>query len=272
MKKYIYVWCSGFSLLLLMPYLAVILINGVKTAFLNRTPDKETFLPMIVADQINEKNQAETICAQSVIARTNLYRKLQDGEELPEILRERDVDPVEILTGVVSGKYIRAVEKTRGKILTCDGELKLVPYHEISSGKTRDGAEAFHDEKYTYLKSVDSTEDRTAEKYLTAVYIAEDQLPQEFKISKRDRAGYVTELLADGNTLEGENFRQGMNLASGNFSLQKIGDQYRFLCKGQGHGLGFSQYGGNELAKNGSNWEELLEKYFPAMEIAEVNF
>ena len=63
-----------------------------------------------------------------------------------------------------------------------------------------------------------------------------------------------------------------MNLASGNFSLQKIGDQYRFLCKGQGHGLGFSQYGGNELAKNGSNWEELLEKYFPAMEIAEVNF
>lgn len=44
----------------------------------------------------------------------------------------------------------------------------------------------------------------------------------------------------------------------------------RFLCKGKGHGLGFSQYGGNEMAKKGSSWEEILETYFPEMEVEAV--
>ena len=41
----------------------------------------------------------------------------------------------------------------------------------------------------------------------------------------------------------------------------------RFLCKGKGHGLGFSQYGGNKLAKEGKNWKEILNTYFPLMDI-----
>ena len=40
---------------------------------------------------------------------------------------------------------------------------------------------------------------------------------------KRDSAGYVTALTADGNWLEGETFRQGMHLASADFSVQKVG-------------------------------------------------
>lgn len=60
----------------------------------------------------------------------------------------------------------------------------------------------------------------------------------------------------------------GMGLPSSNFSIQKTGSKVRFLCRGKGHGLGFSQYGGNELAKDGSLWEEILEEYFPEMEIS----
>ena len=52
--------------------------------------------------------------------------------------------------------------------------------------------------------------------------------------------------------------------------MQKVGKMVRFLCKGKGHGLGFSQYGGNEMAKKGSSWEEILETYFPEMEVEAV--
>ena len=89
-------------------------------------------------------------------------------------------------------------------------------------------------------------------------------------IKNRDSAGYVTALTADGYWLEGEAFRKGMHLASGNFSMQKIGKAVRFLCKGKGHGLGFSQYGGNEMAKAGSSWEEILTAYFPEMQIEDI--
>ena len=34
--------------------------------------------------------------------------------------------------------------------------------------------------------------------------------------------------------------------------------------------MGFSQYGGNEMAKKGSSWEEILETYFPEMEVEVV--
>ena len=31
----------------------------------------------------------------------------------------------------------KAAEETRGQVLISEGELKLVPYHEISNGQTR---------------------------------------------------------------------------------------------------------------------------------------
>ena len=75
-------------------------------------------------------------------------------------------------------------------------------------------------------------------------------------------------MTADEKILEGESFARGMGLTSSNFSIQKIGEEFRFLSKGKGHGLGFSQYGGNEMAKEGGSWKEILETYFPGMEIA----
>ena len=69
------------------------------------------------------------------------------------------------------------------------------------------------------------------------------------------------------NIVEAESFVTGMGIASSDFSMQKTGEQVRFLSKGKGHGLGFSQYGGNKLAKEGKNWKEILNTYFPLMDI-----
>lgn len=35
--------------------------------------------------------------------------------------------------------------------------------------------------------------------------------------------------------------------------FRESGKEIRFLCRGKGHGLGFSQYGGNEMAKESAN-------------------
>lgn len=132
--------------------------------------------------------------------------------------------------------------------------------------------EVFHNEDDSYLRSVHSLVDKNAKDYLNSVYINKNVLPERIEIKSRDSAGYVTEILADGKVLEGEAFRKGMGLTSSNFTIQKSGKEIRFLCRGKGHGLGFSQYGGNEMAKESANAKEILQYYFPEMDVRNIKF
>ena len=110
-------------------------------------------------------------------------------------------------------------------------------------------------------------EGKAGAKYTLSLIHISGQLSGELKIKKRDSAGYVTELTIGETLLEGESFAAGMGLESANFSLKKKDDIYYLRVRGSGHGVGFSQFGGNEMAKNGSSAEEILEKYFPEMEL-----
>ena len=233
----------------------------------------EEYLPILVFSQISPDMKKETIKAQTVIARSNIQRWLGEGENLAEILWENE-NAGEVWRYFFTEKnqiYQQSAKETGGKVLTYEGKVKLTPWHKISAGKTRSGAEAFHDEAYTYLKSADSSGDKKSPDYMKVVEIPAGQFSGELKIKKRDSAGYVTELMVGKTLVEGESFAAGMGLESANFSLQKKNDTYYLRVRGIGHGVGFSQFGGNEMAKNGSNAEEILKKYFPGMELRVEN-
>lgn len=253
----------------LLPYLSVSVINGSERILLNYRPDSEVYLTAVLSCQISPDYELQTVEAQAVIARSNLFRKFAEEENRLDVLREMGKSIKNQWKWWISDEiYEDAVENTEGKVLLVDGKLDLVPYHEISGGTTRDGETVFGSSEYQYLKSVDSSADKNSPGYFSSTYISERQLPKELEIKERDSAGYVLSLQADDKILEGEMFALGMGLPSSNFSIQKTGSKVRFLCRGKGHGLGFSQYGGNELAKDGSLWEEILEEYFPEMEIS----
>lgn len=275
MKKSFFPGVSGILVLFLIPYLMVILMNGLDTALLNRTFNVEMLLPVIVASEMGSEYELEAVKAQTIIARSEFYRKLQEKKNLSSVLtqirEETEFREGEILQALIENlNYEKAVTETESEVLAVDGKLQLTPYHELSAGRTRDGAEVLHSEEYAYLKSVESDMDKGSEDFLNSVYINQSVLPERLVIKSRDSAGYVTEILADGDILEGESFRKGMGLSSANFTIQKIGKEIRFLCKGRGHGLGFSQYGGNEMAKEKKSAEEILEFYFPEMELVDI--
>ena len=253
----------------LLPYLSVSVINGSERILLNYRPDSEVYLTAVLSCQISPDYELQTVEAQAVIARSNLFRKFAEEENRLDVLREMGKSIKNQWKWWISDEiYEDAVENTEGKVLLVDGKLDLVPYHEISGGTTRDGETVFGSSEYQYLKSVDSSADKNSPDYFSSTYISERQLPKELEIKERDSAGDVLSLQADDKILEGEMFALGMGLPSSNFSIQKTGSKVRFLCRGKGHGLGFSQYGRNELAKDGSLWEEILEEYFPEMEIS----
>ena len=267
-------WVTKIFLLLTLPYLVTVFVNGPEAVSVNKTTDMENILPIILRGQISPEHQIETIEAQAVIARSNFMRKIQEQKDTGSILREisNNVKQNGRVWKIPEVCYETAVKNTQGQILTVDGELKLVPYHEISAGETRDGEAAFHDPQYAYLKSVDSSADKDATEYLNSTYVSEQQLPKDLTISLRDKSGYVQSLMADENILEGTAFASGMGIASPAFSMKKLDDRMRFLSKGKGHGLGFSQYGGDALAKEGKTWQEILHIYFPLMEIETEDF
>ena len=250
MKKNSRMYFSNIVVLLLLPYLITILINGYDMAVLNQKADSETVLPVILALQISSDYEPETIKAQAVIARSNLYRKIGEKESInrngDQNKKERDArsevnflrlgrelrDELPSCWSVwekVDKVYEEAVEDTSGQVLTYNGELKLVHITRLSAGPGREMEEtAFHNEEYAYLKAVDSNSDKTAPGYLNSTYIAKQQLPVELRIVEREDSGYVVSLMADENIVEAESFVTGMGIASSDFSMQKTGDRYVF--------------------------------------------
>ena len=273
MKEKIFSYLTGLLACLLLPYFFTMAINGVDTALLARSADLEICIPALVSLQIPKNYELEAVKSQAVIARTNLYRRYKEGKDLREVLTElKDgMDKMYTYWYIPDKIYEKAAQETKGEILSLDGDLKLVPYHELSAGKTRDGEEVFHDQEYAYLKSVDSSVDKESPDYLNSTYIPQQQMPQNISVTERDSAGYAASLKADDAILEGEAFRQGMGLSSANFTIQRIGEEIRFLCKGKGHGLGFSQYGGNAKAKSGETYEAILKTYFPELSLNTVD-
>lgn len=276
MKRSFLSLITGVLFLFFIPYFLIIFINGLNTALTSRKFNMEMILPILVASQMGKEYELEALKAQTIIARSNFSRKFMADERkfsvFKDIREEIKYKKEDIFSALIENSdYEKAVTETENKVLESEGELKLVPYHEISAGKTREGEEVLHSTEYSYLKSVESSIDKESENFLNSTYINQSVLPEKLVIKSRDSAGYVTEILADGNVLEGEAFRKGMGLTSANFTIQRIGKEVRFLCKGKGHGLGFSQYGGNEMAKDKKTAEEILEFYFPEMQIRDYN-
>lgn len=261
-------------IIVLLPYFVTMLVNGADMVTFNRRMNPETILPSILESQISADYRLETLEAQAVIARSNFYRKLQNSDNFFTAYEDmaKNIMGRMKLWEVSDEKFHQAVRNTSGQILTFQGELKQIPYHEISSGQTRDGETAFHNADYAYLKSVDSSQDKDSAEYLNSTYISAQQLPEELKVQERDENGYVVSLQADENILEAESFVVGMGIRSADFTIQKMEDKVRFVSRGKGHGIGFSQYGGNELAKEGKSWQEILNTYFPLMEISTTDF
>ena len=86
-------------------------------------------------------------------------------------------------------------------------------------------------------------------------------------VFETDSSGYVQTAAWRETIVSGECFRTGMGFASACFSAQEHGEGVCVVTKGVGHGFGMSLYTANEMAKNGSNYREILLYFFPDCEI-----
>lgn len=187
-------------------------------------------------------------------------------------------------------KIKNAVDDTKGKVLTYDSELVMYPlYFSVSSGKT-ESAEELGLGKIPYLKSVDSPGDEESSKFESSkevtlsdlAYIIRNKYPKSgvtssnirdsISILSRSKVGGVIELKVGDSLIKGSDFKVLLGLNSINFDYS-IGDNtIIFNCKGNGEGVGMSQWGANVMAKDGKSYDEILKHYYTGINIGNLKF
>lgn len=281
MKEKLKLYGAVLILILVIPYLMTVYFQGSSgKMFLSKDQElsqmEETVIRM-VAGEISGGEETESLKAQAVIARTNLYRN-PDQE-----IVENDSVLAEYLDEITF-----CVEETKGEILTWQGDPIDAAYHAVSAKKTRNAGEVPGQEAKTYLSGADSSADITSPQYLKVSYLTKEDmakkiqtllkdekvdasgLPENLVIKERDLAGYVTKVQYGNTILNGEAIKEALDLPSACFYFSQLNGQIRMMTKGLGHGLGLSQYGANEMAKSGKDYKDILHYYYREVEIEQM--
>lgn len=177
-------------------------------------------------------------------------------------------------------KLKKAIEDTANEVIYHDNELIEPIYHKESAGWTR-SATAIYKQDIPYLQPIESGSDTVQASYdftqeefvrrLQEAYshlsLQTEALSQQIQIVAKDQAGYIESLQIGNLLIDGETLRKILDLPSSCFTVVQSADTITFNVKGIGHGIGLSQNGASEMAKQGSTYKEILSYYYTGIEI-----
>ena len=165
-------------------------------------------------------------------------------------------------------KYKQAVNDTKNQILTYNDEPAATFFFALSNGYTQNCKDVWGSD-IPYLRSVTSENDKTQESYISTSAFSKEEilnilgidLSKEYELKKYNN-GYIESLITDEKILSGKEIREKLNLKSSCFEIIRNNDEFTFKVYGNGHGVGMSQFGANEMAKQGKDYKEILSHYY----------
>ena len=252
------------------------------------------YITRVVAAEVPASFETEALKAQTVAAltyalnrkETHVGASVHEGCDLctdsrhckayasDERLREKRGDKYEENLKRVSD----AVASVYGEYMVYEDEPIVAVFHAISAGKTEAAVNVWGHE-YPYLQSADSVGDESVRGYeSTKTFTAAEfkKIMSEYSADcafdpdesrwigdiARSEAGYVQTVRICGVLLAGTRVRALFDLRSACFTLKYADGEFTFTVHGYGHGVGMSQYGANEMAKEGATYREILDHYY----------
>jgi len=180
-------------------------------------------------------------------------------------------------------KVKKAVADTHGEIMTYKGRPIEVLYHSTSNGMTEEAGEVFSQSLpyYTAVKSEGDENGPMFEGSLTLsnqrfvdifkdrynISLHPDKLDKEIKIKGYTDSGRIRDLIVGGKVIKATEFRllYGLNSTDITFVFGK--DTITMKTRGFGHGVGMSQVGADQMARNGYNYKDILYHYYRGVDI-----
>ena len=180
-----------------------------------------------------------------------------------------------------------AVSSTAGLVVTFDGQPISALYH-ASSGSATESSEEVFAVALPYLVSVDSFEGEaemvSVQEFplsevvskLNSVYTeANIKIPlskNDFSVWGRTDSGRVQLIQIGDSVITGSAMRAALGLKSAAFTVEHDDSTITFTCQGYGHGVGMSQVGANEMAKDGADFEEILAHFYTGTAISRLDY
>ena len=301
-------------ILILLPYIVSVFVNGADVRedagedfyVKVKVPDAEEadgvteirwtdYLAGILAEEISEECEPETLKAQAVLIRTQIYRTLEDSEDKILVESYLSRDEMEDKWGAENygkyyEKYVRAVEETDDTVVMYGDAYAWTPFHQSSNGMTRSAAEVLGSNDYPYIAGRECQLDKEADDEIQTFTFSyteiqslcrdflvaeedEDKAAQgytydDFEVRSCDSAGYVSELRIGNTICTGDQFRDALSLPSSAFSFsEEDDDNIKITTTGKGHGLGMSIWTADQMAKEGKTFEEILAFFFEGTEL-----
>ncbi|BED93110.1 MAG: stage II sporulation protein D [Candidatus Paraimprobicoccus trichonymphae] len=189
-------------------------------------------------------------------------------------------------------KLLSAVNEVKGKVLNFNGKPAKTFYYSMSPGCTHNPYGEFRVENAPYLTNVDSHWDMSLPNFMNKFEITPEQLKNVIenkfpntKFGKNPKfwvehvetteTELVKSIKVCGCVFTGAEFRflfDYSKFKSPTFTIKYDEELEKFIVitKGYGHGVGMSQWGANEMAKEGYTYEKILLHYYPGVEIKNV--
>ncbi len=175
-----------------------------------------------------------------------------------------------------------AVFSTFGQTVTYNGTPINAVFHSTSCGMTASALEVWGSD-IPYLQSVECASDMSQKNYETKVIISKKEFANTFYEQLGVRldgddwignisyypSGYVEKIIIDGTEYDGTYIRSLFSLRSAAFDVSLSGDNVVFIVRGYGHGCGMSQNGANSMAKNGSDYKQILSHFYKDTELSD---
>ncbi len=271
-----------------------VFLNEEKTVTIKNNETKEEknleleeYIIGVVAGEMPASFEIEALKAQAIAARSYAMNKINTSDETYDLVTDV-TNQVYITTDEMKNKWQseydyyyekikNAVLETQGLVMKYNNEIISAYYFAMSNGSTEDVSLVFGESK-DYLQSVDSSWDENVKNFTVETNITKEEFCKKLDIScddiiikdiKRSETNRVNEITINNKKFKGTEVRSLLNLRSTDFDIE-INESIKITTKGYGHGVGMSQYGANEMAKNGSTYEEILKHYYNNIEISKI--
>ncbi len=252
------------------------------------TLNLEEYIVGVVAGEMPASFAEEALKAQAIAARSYALSKINSAttsyDLVTDITNQVYITP-EQMQEKWGGDYEyyynrvkKAVEDTKNLVMEYEGEIISAYYFAMSNGYTEDVSLVFGENR-DYLVSVDSTWDEDVKNFTTTTTFSKQDFCTKLNIDctnivigdiVRSETNRVNAITINDQEFKGTTVRTLLGLRSTDFTID-ISDDVKITTKGYGHGVGMSQYGANAMAKNGSNYEEILHHYYKDVDIVEIN-
>ena len=171
-----------------------------------------------------------------------------------------------------------AVNMTKNQVITYNKKLIKSYFYAMSNGYTTTSLSVFN-ETLPYLNTIMPTSDNeTNTKFKVTKKVSKDEFCKTLNIACAaltinniitDYSNRIETISINKKTYTGIEIRKKFNLRSTDFTITEENNDIIFTTKGYGHGVGMSQYGANAMAKEGSNYKDILEYYYQGVNIEE---